>query len=1156
MKKYFFFALTAAMMSFAGCQKNEMEDPNAANGEGSTFELVADVVQTKTTLDASTYKVAWENDDVLYVVTAGEDTPWTEAQEFKYADGKFSTKSTIVGGNYTMNALYAASSQKEYHKNTQTTHKIESVQMQDCINPTAHIKLNDALAGTFTVTVPQTSTAQVDMHHLYTLMQVNVKNKTGNPVKVTKFEMTAEGANLAGVFKIDSFDPISITYNNAYGSNKITVELTGGTVAADAALPVYFVMAPLKEYSGNITFVVTDSDGKTYSKTIAANNLTFAAGTYNTTPYTISTPDKVEAKGLPFEETFASGLGEFTKEEQLPEGLTYVWSHDATHKYAKASAYVSGTRYEQTSYLVSPVLDLTNVENAKVQFDHTGNYFNGTETTSANLCIREVGGDWETIEIPTYWSQNWAWVNSGDIDISKFSGKLIQVGFRYSSTTTNAGTWEIKNLKVSEGALATEINVADMPETVEAEGGEVSVSYSITNPKDGKSLTASADVAWITAFDYSTAGQVKFAVAANESTEARSGVVTLSYDGAESVNETVNQKGQAVAGSSEVIIVFADLGYENGAAVESVSSEPVTVTFDKGTNESNAPKYYNTGSAVRTYGGNSFTIAVSGGNIVGIELTYASDEGANAITSDVGVFSGNVWSGSAQSVTLTIGGTTGHRRIQKIKVSYISGGEVPKPEAKTLESIAVENPKTEYTVGDQFVAPTVKATYSDAPSATVNGATFSGYDMTTAGTQTVTVSYTEGEVSKTTTYQIIVKNAEILVANGTYVIAVKENETYYAASIDANSTRRDFVALDGYSSGAYVSHNSKIVWTITNVGSGITVSAGEQYWKAVKNGVSLAASDQATIISVNESETVGAYLLSADCGSDGIRYLSKNDTYGFGFYADSNKEDVYLIPTSFVELPTLSTPVVSAKLNDNKNGVVVSWGQVQNAEKYVVTCGDNSVEVTGLSYEFTDLAPSTYSITVTAVANNYNSSTSEPVTVDVPSTGSGSGVETVIFKESFGNNSSSARAWSDTYKEQSGVASVYSSSTYVMTNVKQGKNTTGNTKSGLNQSSTSNPAYFEVKNLNVLGYSNFKVSYYWKAGSIKATYYTKLYYSTDGGVNYTEVEKDSGTGATAFVEVKYTLPESLSCESLSIKVEFSTSNTQATIDDVLVSAFN
>ena len=95
-----------------------------------------------------------------------------------------------------------------------------------------------------------------------------------------------------------------------------------------------------------------------------------------------------------------------------------------------------------------------------------------------------------------------------------------------------------------------------------------------------------------------------------------------------------------------------------------------------------------------------------------------------------------------------------------------------------------------------------------------------------------------------------------------------------------------------------------------------------------------------------------------------------------------------------------------------------------------------------------------------------------------------------------------------------------------------------------------------MKNLNVLGYSNFKVSYYWKAGSIKATYYTKLYYSTDGGVNYTEVEKDSGTGATAFVEVKYTLPESLSCESLSIKVEFSTSNTQATIDDVLVSAFN
>ena len=47
MKKYFFFALTAAMMSFAGCQEKELEAPVNPNQGGSTFELVADIAQTK-----------------------------------------------------------------------------------------------------------------------------------------------------------------------------------------------------------------------------------------------------------------------------------------------------------------------------------------------------------------------------------------------------------------------------------------------------------------------------------------------------------------------------------------------------------------------------------------------------------------------------------------------------------------------------------------------------------------------------------------------------------------------------------------------------------------------------------------------------------------------------------------------------------------------------------------------------------------------------------------------------------------------------------------------------------------------------------------------------------------------------------------------------
>lgn len=76
-------------------------------------------------------------------------------------------------------------------------------------------------------------------------------------------------------------------------SSTITVNVTNGTVAADNSLSVYFVMAPLSNYSGDVTFKVTDAEGKTYTKTVTLNGISFEAGKYNTTPYTIQDADVV-----------------------------------------------------------------------------------------------------------------------------------------------------------------------------------------------------------------------------------------------------------------------------------------------------------------------------------------------------------------------------------------------------------------------------------------------------------------------------------------------------------------------------------------------------------------------------------------------------------------------------------------------------------------------------------------------------------------------------------------------------------------------------------------------------------------------------------------------------------------------------------------------
>ena len=113
-------------------------------------------------------------------------------------------------------------------------------------------------------------------------------------------------------------------------------------------------------------------------------------------------------------------------------------------------------------------------------------------------------------------------------------------------------------------------------------------------------------------------------------------------------------------GDSETID-FTEQGYADAAAVTSVNGISCTVTFDKGTNDNNAPKYYTNGTAVRVYGGNTMTIASATKTITKIELTFGTGDGNNDIITDVVTYSNGAW---------TVGGTSGNRRIQKVKVIY------------------------------------------------------------------------------------------------------------------------------------------------------------------------------------------------------------------------------------------------------------------------------------------------------------------------------------------------------------------------------------------------------------------------------------------------------------------------------------------------------
>ena len=145
--------------------------------------------------------------------------------------------------------------------------------------------------------------------------------------------------------------------------------------------------------------------------------------------------------------------------------------------------------------------------------------------------------------------------------------------------------------------------------------------------------------------------------------------------------------------------VAADQGYDNAQVIEDVDfNDDVSASFYQGTNN-NPPKYYNTGSAIRCYGGNYFTIS-SDYTLTEIVLGFASGEGTNAITTDCGTYADGTWTGSANEITFTIGGTTGHRRIAAFDITY-SQSSTPVP------SITAENVQIAYNVTSGAIAYTI-----------------------------------------------------------------------------------------------------------------------------------------------------------------------------------------------------------------------------------------------------------------------------------------------------------------------------------------------------------------------------------------------------------------------------------------------------------------
>ena len=334
-----------------------------------------------------------------------------------------------------------------------------------------------------TITLSDGTLSRTDNYRPYANSTTTVSSTVGNITKVV-FTCTAEGSSTNGPASFNSNSVSTGSYSYSSYDGKWTGDAASFSIKASSQVRITKIVVtytplgttePDISFSGNVsceiemggdftepTFsiasegvslsyqsdntAVASVDSSTGEVTLNgigtaiitasfAGNATYSSWTKSYT-ITVTAPSEVS---LPYTETFSSSFGYFAAD------ASGVWTHDKSYSCLKA------TSTEATeAWTTSPWVDLSEVTGAKLSFQHARNK-NVDLTSLCGVYVKEEGGDWQQLEIAT-WPTNWTFVSSGEIDLGAFVGKKIQIGFKYSSTATAAGTWEIKNLKVEEAA--------------------------------------------------------------------------------------------------------------------------------------------------------------------------------------------------------------------------------------------------------------------------------------------------------------------------------------------------------------------------------------------------------------------------------------------------------------------------------------------------------------------------------------------------------------------------------------------------------------------------------------------------------------------------------------------------------------------------------
>lgn len=543
-------------MGVASCTKNVVPDTPEVNDGNVPFELVANTSSVKSTIDDE-WNVSWDDNDIIYAVT--EDGQWNiELSEsemriinpnfFTYSDGVFTTTSKISDGEHTFRFMHVDTDIQDYDNDFclssgDTDCILPSIQHQDCSNPRGNISKYDVSAAKATVTTP-TGSIGVTMTHLYSFMEVTLKNKTQDEINIETFNIKVDGKQLSGKFGVvfESDSNPKIVYSSSYTRNKydeITVVLSNGTIPPAGELPVYIVMAPVTDYTGNITFTATATGGSFVTKTNSVSDLTFEAGTYNTAVFSINElvePVIKDGSYLIASEGLYYAADYYHKDAALLEGKGIEIEESGFVKPLDSDVYIYDLAVSVSVVPTGKFAGLYTI------VDKDGHYLSPDDDTflKTYICVTKQPED------RSYWHISETEEGSLNIYSPWFSSNRRRL-WCDSNAQHYARFYCIDLPLDSKIKLIPFINhpqivlEGEHSYEVPAEGEVHSVIYRIDCPYVGESISVSPSEDWVRVYEMDS-DSIMFWIRSNEGAE-RSCTVTISYKGAEDVTYIIHQLG-------------------------------------------------------------------------------------------------------------------------------------------------------------------------------------------------------------------------------------------------------------------------------------------------------------------------------------------------------------------------------------------------------------------------------------------------------------------------------------------------------------------------------------------------------------------------------------------------------------------------------------